>query len=417
MASIQLLHAREILDSRGNPTLEVTCELSGGFVGTAGVPSGASTGVHEALELRDKDEARYNGLGVLQAIGHIEHEIQKAVSGKEFTQQTLDEALIALDGTEHKTRLGANAILGVSLAFAHASAREAGKELFEHIGSLTGNTQFLLPEPFFNIINGGKHADSGLDIQEYLIGPVGLSSVHEKVRAGEEVISALKKILLERGLAVSVGDEGGFAPKLASNEEALLLIEEAIRNAGYTLDQIKIGIDVAASSFYTNGFYNVKIKGEQRQVDSRGLIDWYAELVTKHPIISIEDGLSEDDFDGFALVNQELGGRISIVGDDLTVTNKQRIQMAFEKKAINAVIIKPNQIGTLSETIEAILLTKQYGWIPFVSHRSGETMDTTIADLSVGLSCGRIKSGSLTRGERVAKYNRLMEIEDILASK
>ncbi len=417
MASIQLLHAREILDSRGNPTLEVTCELSGGFVGTAGVPSGASTGVHEALELRDGDESRYGGLGVLQAVHHIENEISGALLGKEVTQQELDQILIRLDGTEHKTKLGANSILGVSLAFAHASAQEAGQELFEYLGSLAGNERFALPEPFFNIINGGKHADSGLDIQEYLISPLGLPTMHEKVRAGEEVIASLKSILLERGLAVSVGDEGGFAPKLGSNEEAIVLIEQAIRQAGYSFDQIKIAIDVAASSFYKDGMYQIKIRGEEQCLDARGLIDWYTELVDAHPIVSIEDGLAEDDFDGFAKMNEELGARISIVGDDLTVTNKKRIQTAFEKKAINAVIIKPNQIGTLSETIEAITLTKQFGWIPFVSHRSGETMDTTIADLSVGLSCGRIKSGSLTRGERVAKYNRLMEIEDIIGSK
>lgn len=411
MSKITSLHAREIIDSRGNPTVEVACELESGDSAVAAVPSGASTGIHEALELRDGDKNRYNGLGVLTAAKNVNDEIFNHVKDREFDQKSLDEAMIKLDGTENKSRLGANAILGVSLAFARACAKEKGIELYEHLGTLGNNKSFNLPQPAFNIINGGKHADSGLDIQEFMLIPRDFSSFKEKVRAASEIIVSLKKILGGKGYVVSVGDEGGFAPQLSSNEEAFELIVQAIKDAGYSLDQVKIGIDSAASSFYKDGKYNLRINGKEESLTSDEMIEWYEGLVKKYPIISIEDGLAEDDFDGFAKLTAKLGDTITIVGDDLTVTNVKRIQMAIEKKAINSVLIKVNQIGTLTETIEAIQLTKKQGWVPFVSHRSGETTDTFIADLAVGLSCSFIKSGSLVRGERVCKYNRLMEIE------
>ena len=412
MSKITSLKASEIIDSRGNPTIEVVCELESGAKAVAAVPSGASTGIHEALELRDGDKKRYNGLGVLTAVKNVNDEIFNHVKGKEFDQKSLDESVIKLDDTPNKSRLGANAILGVSLAFARACAKENKVELYEHLGNLAVNKDFNLPQPAFNIINGGKHADSGLDIQEFMLIPRDFSSFKEKVRAASEIITFLRNILKEKGDVISVGDEGGFAPQLGSNEEALDLIVQAIKDAGYSLDQVKIGIDSAASSFYKDGKYILRIAGKEKKMSSDEMIDWYEELIKKYPIISIEDGLAEDDFDGFAKLTAKLGDKVTVVGDDLTVTNVKRIQMAIEKKAINSVLIKVNQIGTLTETIEAIQLTKKQGWIPFVSHRSGETTDTFIADLAVGLSCPFIKSGSLVRGERVCKYNRLMEIED-----
>jgi enolase len=422
MSKITSLKSREIIDSRGNPTVEVACGLESGVKGVAGVPSGASTGIHEALELRDGDKKRYNGLGVINAVKNVNDEIFNHVKGKEFDQKSLDESVIRLDGTENKSRLGANAILGVSLAFARACAKENKVELYEYLHNITGNSNsnyqssiFSLPQPAFNIINGGKHADSGLDVQEFMLIPKNSSSFKEKVRAASEIISSLKKILKGKGDVVSVGDEGGFAPQLGSNEEALDLIVEAIQSAGYSLDQVKIGIDSAASSFYKDGKYVLRIAGKEQNMASDDMVDWYETLVKKYPIISIEDGLAEDDFDGFAKLTAKLGDKITIVGDDLTVTNVKRIQMAIEKKAVNSVLIKVNQIGTLTETVEAIQLTKKQGWIPFVSHRSGETTDTFIADLAVGLVCPFIKSGSLVRGERVCKYNRLMEIEEGLS--
>jgi enolase len=412
MSKIKSLKAREIIDSRGNPTIEVLCEFESGVVARAGVPSGASTGIHEALELRDNDKKRYNGLGVLDAVKNVNGEIFNHIKGKEFDQKSLDEAMIKQDGTENKSRLGANAILGVSLAFARACAKENKVELYEYLGALGDNKVFNLPQPAFNIINGGKHADSGLDIQEFMLIPRDFPSFKEKVRAAAEIISALRKILKDKGYVISVGDEGGFAPQLSSNEQALELIVQAIKSAGYYLDQVKIGIDSAASSFYKDGKYNLRIAGKEKKMSIDEMIDWYENLINKYPIISIEDGLAEDDFYGFAKLTARLGNKITIIGDDLIVTNVKRIQMAIEKKAINSVLIKVNQIGTLTETIEAIQLTKKQGWIPFVSHRSGETTDTFIADVAVGLSCPFIKSGSLVRGERVCKYNRLMEIEE-----
>ncbi|KKU66683.1 MAG: Enolase [Parcubacteria group bacterium GW2011_GWA2_47_16] len=412
MSKIISIKAAEIIDSRGNPTLEVTCKLESGICEKASVPSGASAGVHEACELRDHDEKRYAGLGVLGAVSNVNTEISRHVLGKEFDQKTLDDALLRLDGTENKSRLGANAMLGVSLSFARAEAKEQKVELYEYLGGLAGNKDFKLPQPTFNVINGGKHADSGLDFQEFMLAPIGFGSFRRKVQAGVEVIFALKKILRAKGYAVSVGDEGGFAPKLASNEEAFEVMERAILDAGYSFDEIKIGIDAAASSFYKDGAYRLKIAGESKVMTSAEMVLWYRELVDKHPIIFIEDGLSEDDWEGFVEMTSKLRDRVKIVGDDLTVTNVKRIQTAIDKGAVNSVIIKPNQIGTLSETIEAIQLTKKQTWVPFVSHRSGDTVDTFIADLAVGLSCDFIKSGSLVRGERVCKYNRLMEIED-----
>ncbi len=417
MKKIKSVRAIEIIDSRGYPTIEVYCELADGCLGKASVPSGKSTGVHEALELRDKDVDRYNGLGVLHAVSNVNLEINEHLQNKDFDQNTLDDALINLDGTENKSRLGANAILAVSLSFARATATSENTELYEYLGSLVNNKVFKIPEPMVNIINGGKHADSGLDIQEFMIVPVGVEFFNRKIEAVAEIIFSLRKILKDKGYAISVGDEGGFAPKLKSNEEAISIIESAILEAGYSFDQVKIALDVAASSFYEDGVYVLKNSEAEESKTSAEIISWYEELVAKHPIVSIEDGLAEDDWDGFVKMNEKLGNKINIVGDDLTVTNVKRIETAIAKKAINSVLIKLNQIGTLSETIKAIQLTKKQNWIPIISHRSGETDDTFIADLSVGLACPYIKSGSLVRGERVCKYDRLLEITNNLELK
>lgn len=412
MSIITTITAHEIIDSRGNPTIQTTITLASGAHATASVPSGASTGIHEALELRDHDMHRYNGLGVLRAVEQSEGIIRDHIVGIEHDQRSLDQALIELDNTPNKSQLGANAILGVSLAFARAVAQERAIPLYTYLGSLSSPAlPAQIPQPMFNIINGGKHADSGLDIQEYMIGPVGFPSIHEKIRVASEIITALKKILVSKGYSIGVGDEGGFAPQLSKNEEALDLIVSAITAAGYTTDQVRIGIDAAASSFYTDGAYNLRIDGVARSLTSTELIDWYESLVLQYPIISIEDGLAEEDWQGFTTLTERLGNQITIIGDDLLVTNVLRIQQAIDTHAVNAVLIKPNQIGTLSETLDAIMLSKHHGWIPFISHRSGETTDTFIADLAVGLACPFIKAGSLARGERVCKYNRLMEIE------
>jgi enolase len=410
---ITSVNAREILDSRGNPTVEVSIEVDG-TKAKAMVPSGASTGIHEALELRDGDKNRYKGLGVLKAVQNINEEISNNIIDKEFNQKELDDFLIKLDGTENKSRLGANAILGVSMAFARINALQNGIELYEYLGNIIDNKDFQIPQPMFNIINGGKHADSGLDVQEFMLAPVGFPSITKKIQVGSEIINTLKNILSKNGQTVSVGDEGGFAPKLKSNEEALDLMVEAIKEAGYDTTQVKIGMDCAASSFYENGIYKLKIDGKIKELNSEELINWYEELITKYPIMLIEDGLAEDDWDGFTLMTKRISDKIKVVGDDLLVTNIKRIEEAVKTNAVNSVLIKLNQIGTVSETIDAINMTKQQGWIPFVSHRSGETTDTFIADLSVGLNCPLIKSGSLVRGERVCKYNRLMEIEEKL---
>jgi len=413
MIKIKSVSARQILDSRGKPTIEVSLSSSN-FKEVASVPSGASTGIHEALELRDGDPKYYAGLSVNQAVSRVQKEIAEKIIDKEFDQKTLDQFLIDLDGTPNKSKLGANAILGVSMAFAKVEAKEEGLELYEYLAKLAENKNYKFPVPMLNIINGGQHADSGLDIQEFMLGPVGFDSFKEKIRVGAEVIYALRKILKDKGYTVSVGDEGGFAPKLETNEEALELMVLAIEKAGYTKDQVKIGMDAAASSFYEDGKYNLKINGELKSLSSEEIVAWYKALTEKYPIISIEDGLAEDDWEGFNLLTKTLGSKITIVGDDLLVTNIKRIKTAIEKEAVNSVLIKLNQIGTVTETIEAITLAQKQGWSPFVSHRSGETTDTFIADLSVGLACPFIKSGSLVRGERVCKYNRIMEIEDNL---
>ena len=413
MVKIKSVSARQILDSRGKPTIEVSLSSSN-FKEVASVPSGASTGIHEALELRDGDPKYYAGLSVNQAISNVQKEIAEKIIDKEFDQKTLDQFLIDLDGTPNKSKLGANAILGVSMAFAKVEAKEEGLELYEYLAKLAENKNYKFPVPMLNIINGGQHADSGLDIQEFMLGPVGFDSFKEKIRVGAEVIYALRKILKDKGYTVSVGDEGGFAPKLETNEEALELMVLAIEKAGYTKDQVKIGMDAAASSFYEDGKYKLKINGELKSLSSEEIVAWYKDLTEKYPIISIEDGLAEDDWEGFNLLTKTLGSKITIVGDDLLVTNIKRIKTAIEKEAVNSVLIKLNQIGTVTETIEAITLAQKQGWSPFVSHRSGETTDTFIADLSVGLACPFIKSGSLVRGERVCKYNRIMEIEDNL---
>ncbi|MHB0865457.1 MAG: phosphopyruvate hydratase [Minisyncoccota bacterium] len=413
MAKIHTLKSREILDSRGEPTVEVLIGL-GQVKAVASVPSGASTGIHEALELRDKDARRYGGRGVRQAVENINGEISQNVLNKEFNQEELDNLLIGLDGTENKSRLGANALLGVSMAFARASALERNTELYEYLGSLAHNSEFALPQPMFNIINGGKHADSGLDVQEYMLAPVGFESIAEKVRVGSEIMHTLRDILKQKSYTVSVGDEGGFAPKLTSNEEAFEVMVEAIGQAGYTTEQVKIGIDAAASNFYLEGTYRLKIHGTEKDMTSSELVAWYRELSSRYPLMLIEDGLAEDDWEGFALLTREMGERTIIVGDDLLVTNVKRIERAVDAQAVNSVLIKLNQIGTVTETIQAITLTKKQGWKPFVSHRSGETTDTFIADLAAGLACPLLKSGSLTRGERICKYNRLMEIEETL---
>lgn len=414
MTAIKSVSAREILDSRGNPTVEVTLTLKSGSVGLASVPSGASTGAHEALELRDGDKKRYNGKGVLKAVTNVNKAIAKAVVGKTFKQDEIDGAMIKLDGTPTKSKLGANAILGVSLAFARAMAAEKKLELYEYIGSLVKAKKYALPQPMFNIINGGKHADSGLEIQEFMIGPVGFKKMADKVRVAAEVTTALRTILHDKGLSTGIGDEGGFAPHLSSDEEALKLLVEAITKAGYTTDQVKIGLDAASSSFYEGDRYKLKIDGKEVRLTSDELIAWYEKMVATYPIISIEDGLAEEDWDGFARMTAKVGNKISTVGDDLLVTNVARIATAIEKKSVNSVLIKPNQIGSLTETIQAVEMTKKQGWKPFVSHRSGETADTFISDLAVGLSCTFIKAGAPVRGERVVKYNRLMEIAETL---
>ncbi len=410
MSKIKSLEAREIIDSRGNPTVEVSCVLVGGSVGVASVPSGASTGSHEAFDLRDGDQKRFGGLGVQKAVRNIREVIAKEVVGVAVDQASLDKKMIDLDGTENKSRLGANAILGVSLAFARAASVERGIQLYEYLGGLGGRSRFVMPQPMCNVINGGKHADSGLDIQEFMIGPVGIIGFERKIQAVSEIIHSLRENLHSRGYSISVGDEGGFAPKLSSNEEAFDCIVAAIKAAGYSQQEIKIGIDAAASSFYSGEGYHLKISGSKKNVTPVELLSWYKKLIDTYQIVSIEDGFHEEDWEHFSSMTKEIGEKIVIVGDDLTVTNTTRIKLAIKEGAINSVLIKPNQIGTVSETIDAVLLTQNQGWSAFASHRSGETTDTFIADLAVGLGCEYIKAGSLIRGERVCKYNRLLEI-------
>lgn len=409
MNKITKVFAREVLDSRGNPTVEVEVTLENGF-GRAIVPSGASTGVHEALELRDGDKSRYLGKGVTKAVNNVNTAIKNAVEGKEFANfRELDKAMIDLDGTKNKSVLGANAILGVSMAFVVACANAEKKAVYEYLGEGKGNT---LPLPLMNIINGGSHADNNVDIQEFMIVPVGASNIKEAVRMGAEIFHNLKKILQGKGLATSVGDEGGYAPNLGSNEEALQVIMQAVENAGYNSDQIKLALDVAASEFYEDGKYN--LAGEWRVLNSAELVDFYADLVEKYPIISIEDGMDEDDFDGWKAINAKLGDKIMTVGDDLLVTNIERLKMSIDGDMANAILIKLNQIGSVSETLDAINMAHEAGMNSIISHRSGETEDTFIADLAVAVNSGFIKTGSLSRTDRIAKYNQLIRIEEQL---
>lgn len=410
--TITMVKAREILDSRGNPTVEVEIRLEDGTVATAGVPSGASTGVHEALELRDGDKKRYSGKGVLKAVDNVNRLIAPEVCGLDACDQSgLDSRLLALDGTPNKSRLGANAILGVSLAAARAAARSLGLPLYRYLGGLSAR---FLPVPFFNILNGGVHANwQGPDLQEFMIAPVGAPNFREALRWGSEVYHSLKGVIKARGYATGVGDEGGFAPALKKNSEALDLIVEAIEKAGYKpLDQVAIALDPAASGFYEDGLYNLRTEG--RKVSSADMVEMYANWVEKYPIISIEDGLAEDDWEGWKLLNQKLGSKIQLIGDDILVTNVERIKRGIAEKIANSVLIKLNQIGTLSETIQAIETARQAGWTAMVSHRSGETVDSFIADFTVAMGTGQLKTGAPCRGERVEKYNQLMRIEEEL---
>lgn len=401
---------REILDSRGNPTVEVDVILENGMMARAAVPSGASTGEREALELRDGDKSRFMGKGVLRAVENVNTVIRDRVVGMEVEdQRAIDNAMIELDGTETKSKLGANAILGVSMACLKAAAMNAGKPLYAYVGNGT-----TLPVPMMNIINGGAHADNSLDFQEYMIIPQA-DTIHERVRIGAEVFHNLKNVLKEHGYATGVGDEGGFAPDLKSNKEGFALIMEAINRAGYTDKDVKLGIDVAASEFYKDGKY--VLAGEGVSLTTDELIEYYKDLISKYPIITIEDPVDENDWEGFTKVTQEIGDKVQLVGDDLFVTNKKYLQKGIDNHAGNAILIKVNQIGTISETIDTINLAKANGYNTVISHRSGETEDTTIADLAVGLDLGQIKTGSMSRTDRMCKYNQLLRIEEELSRK
>lgn len=409
------IHAREMLDSRGNPTVEADVFLENGASGRAMVPSGASTGALEALELRDGDKQRFGGKGVLNAVSNVNTLIRDALIGTEAEQREIDRKMIELDGTENKSRLGANAILAVSMAAAKAMAVANNMPLFRYIAEISGTKELLLPRPMMNIMNGGAHAAWAMDFQEYMIMPLGAWSFREQVRVGAEIFHNLKAVLAEKNYPTTVGDEGGFAPKVAGgNEEPLALIAEAVGRAGYNLgDEIGICLDVAASEFYENGNYALKTSGEQKTAAE--MIDWYQELAGKYPIISIEDGLAEDDWDNWKLLTDKMGDQIQLVGDDLFVTNPKLLSRGISSGVANAILIKLNQIGTLSETIDAVLMAKNAGYRTVISHRSGETEDAFIAHLAVGLNAGQIKTGSLSRSERIAKYNELMRIEEILA--
>jgi len=410
--TIQSVHAREILDSRGNPTLEAEVRLEGGEVGRAAVPSGASTGVHEAVELRDGDKRRYGGKGVKKAVGHVENEIAVAVRGLDaLSQSAVDRAMLTLDGTPRKERLGANAILGVSLATARAAAAACGLPLFRYLG---GAAACRLPVPMFNILNGGVHSNwQATDFQEFMIAPVGAPSFAEALRWGAEVYQALKTVLKAGGHSTAVGDEGGFAPALKRNADAVELIVTAIEKAGYRPgDDVVIALDPASSSFFEDGFYLLRTEG--RKVTADEMISLYADWAARYPIVVLEDGLAEDDWEGWKQLNRKLGDKLELVGDDLFVTNVERIARGIQEDVANAVLIKLNQIGTLSETTAAVRMAQRAGWGAMVSHRSGETVDSFIADLTVALDTGHLKTGAPCRGERVEKYNQLMRIEEAL---
>ncbi len=414
MTAITKIHAREILDSRGNPTLEAEVTLSTGHVGRAAVPSGASTGSKEAVELRDGDKTRYLGKGVKKAVANVNTTIAEALAGFDAADQKgLDARLINLDGTDNKGRLGANALLGVSLANAHAMAASKGLPLWAH---LAGDRAVSLPVPMMNIINGGAHADNNVDMQEFMVLPVGFSNFAESLRAGAEIFHSLKSVLKGRGLSTSVGDEGGFAPDLRSNEEALETILEAIGKVGYTAgEDILLGLDVASTEFFENGKYN--LTGEGKRLSSEQFVDFLAGWAKQYPIITIEDGMAEDDWAGWKLLTDRLGKDVQLVGDDLFVTNPKIFREGLDKKVANAILIKVNQIGTLSETLEAIAMADANRYAAIISHRSGETEDTTIADLAVATTATQIKTGSLCRSDRVAKYNQLLRIEEALGAK
>jgi enolase len=408
MSTILDVFAREILDSRGNPTVEVEVVLEDGTVGRAAVPSGASTGQFEAVELRDKDMKRFGGKGVLKAVENVNNVIAPELQGMDALDQVgIDKVLIDLDGTSNKGKLGANAILGVSLACARAAANFLGLSLYRYIG---GTNAKVLPIPMMNILNGGKHADNNVDIQEFMIMPVGAENFAHALRMGAETFHALKKVLAEKGLSTTVGDEGGFAPNLSSNEEAIKFIVEAIEKAGYTPGKdIYVALDIASSELYSDGKY--QLKGEGLEYDSAGMVDYYSHLIEKYPIISIEDGMAEEDWEGWKMLTQSLGKKVQLVGDDLFVTNTERLSRGIEMGVANSILIKLNQIGTLTETLDAIKMAERAGYTAVVSHRSGETEDTTIADLVVGVNAGQIKTGAPSRTDRVAKYNQLLRIE------
>ncbi len=414
MSDITNIIAREVLDSRGNPTIQAVVTTASGASGSAMVPSGASTGVREALELRDGDAQRYLGKGVRKAIHNIESEILPAIKGMDvFDQAGIDQAMIELDGTENKSSLGANALLGVSMASAHAAANEAALPLYAYLG---GDGPLLMPVPMMNILNGGAHADNSVDMQEFMILPVGASSIADAVRYGAEIFHSLKSVLSKKGLTTTVGDEGGFAPNLSSNEEAIEVILDAVEKAGYSIgEDILLGLDVASSEFYKDGKYH--LASENKTMTSDEFIEYLLPWFDKYPIITMEDGMAEDDWDGWSALTERLGDRVQLVGDDLFVTNTNILAEGIEKDTANSILIKVNQIGTLTETLAAIDMAKKAGYTAVISHRSGETEDTTIADLAVATSAGQIKTGSLSRSDRVAKYNRLIAIEDELGDK
>jgi enolase len=411
MSAIIDIHAREILDSRGMPTVEVDVELESGAMGRAGVPSGASTGAHEAMELRDGDEKRYGGKGVLQAVESVNGELLDALSGIEADDQLMvDRLMIDLDGTENKGRLGANAILGISLAVAKAAADEAGLPLYRYVGGASADT---LPVPMMNIVNGGEHADNPIDIQEFMIMPVAAATISDAVRAGSEVFQALKAGLKKEGHSTNVGDEGGFAPNLASADEALSFIMQAIESADYKPgEDVMLALDAASSEFYVDGKY--ELKGEGKSLDVDGMIAYYQDLVVRYPIVSIEDGMAEDDWDGWKALTEALGEKVQLVGDDIFVTNPARLAEGIKHGVANSILVKVNQIGTLSETLETLSVAHKAGYTAVMSHRSGETEDSTIADLAVATNCGQIKTGSMSRSDRLAKYNQLIRLEEHL---
>jgi len=411
MSVITDIHAREVLDSRGNPTVEVDVALESGAFGRAAVPSGASTGAHEAVELRDGDKGRYGGKGVLQAVEAVNGEIYDALAGMLADEQlVIDRTMIELDGTPNKARLGANAILGVSLAVAKAAAEEAGLPLYRYVGGTFSHT---LPVPMMNIINGGAHADNPIDIQEFMIQPVSASSVAEGIRMGAEVFHALKKALKDAGHNTNVGDEGGFAPNLKSVETALDFVLKAIEAAGFKPgEDITLALDAASTEFFKDGKY--VLAGEKKTLDSKGFVKYWSKLVANYPIVSIEDGMAEDDWEGWKLLSDALGNKIQLVGDDLFVTNPKRLAQGIEQGIANSILVKVNQIGSLSETLEAVEMAHKAGYTAVMSHRSGETEDSTIADLAVATNCGQIKTGSMSRSDRIAKYNQLIRIEEEL---